>query len=209
MLESATQWIFDEPALHQGALIMFSRLATLTAIAATVFALSACQTTSPYETAKNDGWSHFGEQPTVSGQTVALGAIGGDEQDVIIEGTVKEMCTTAGCWLVLTDDGGNEVFVTTDHKFFLPRNATNHHVVAHGHAKMMEVSVEQLRHLAKDAGKSPEEIAEITEPEMQVKFVADSIFIEGRDLEKPYEPAAAAEACEEAHEGEDHGHDHE
>jgi len=85
-------------------------------------------------------------------------------------------------------DGDDEMFVRfQDYAFFVPRNAAGHNVVMHGTAQLQTTSVEELRHYAQDAGKSPEEIAAITEPETRVTFFADSVYIEGAGLAAPHQ----------------------
>ena len=45
-----------------------------------------------------------------------------------------------------------------------------------------------LRHIAEEQGQSPEEIAKITKPQQQLEIIADKVYIQGEDLEKPYKP---------------------
>ena len=79
---------------------MLSRMC-LSMLAAGLMVLAGCQATgtgTPYATAQKEGWNHYGEKPQSVGQYVALGAIQGDEQDIVVEGTITETCTTSGCW---------------------------------------------------------------------------------------------------------------
>ena len=155
-------------------------------LAATV-TLAGCQSSNPMTTAKNEGWSHYGEQVRPQGDVVSLGALGGGETQVIVTGTITEICQTKGCWMKIHDDEGNELFVKfKDYSFFMPRNASGRRVVLHGWAEMVEASVDELRHYAEDAGQSAEEIAMITEPEQRVTFHADSVYIQGRGLDAPH-----------------------
>jgi hypothetical protein len=165
---------------------MMQRITTLVLAAVAATALTACQTTTPMETASIDGWNHYGMSGRDSGPTVALGAMAGDESNVITEGTIVDVCPKKGCWMRVVD-GDDELFVRfQDYSFFVPMNAAGHRVVMHGTAVTQMMSVEELRHYAEDAGKSPEEIAKITEPTEKVTFFADSVFIEGDDLDPPH-----------------------
>jgi hypothetical protein len=156
-------------------------------IAAACCALAACQTTTPMETARDGGWNHYGFDGRDTGPTVALGAVDGGESNVIVEGTIIDVCAKKGCWMGVKD-GDDELFVRfQDYAFFVPMNAAGHRVVMHGTALAQTASVEELRHYAEDAGKSPAEIAAITEPQTRVTFFADSVFIEGFDLDPPFE----------------------
>jgi hypothetical protein len=149
---------------------------------------AGCQSdgANPMKTAKSDGWAHYGMDDKEWGDTVALGAVSGDHTNVIVEGTITEVCQMKGCWMRVAD-GQNELFVRfQDYSFFVPMNAMGHDIVMHGTAVETELSVEELRHYAEDAGKSPEEIAAITEPQMRVTFYADSVYIAGPGLDAPH-----------------------
>ena len=57
------------------------------------------------------------------------------------------------------------------------RDVARSDVVLDGEAQLKETSVKQLQHYAKDAGKSKEEIAKITEPKKEVIFVAKGVLV--------------------------------
>jgi hypothetical protein len=172
-------------------------------VAALICAFAAgCQSTSPYAAAREEGWNHYGADPEVSGGLVALGAVKGDEQDITVKGTITNMCTTSGCWALINDDSGGELFVMCeDRGFHLPTNAIGHELVAHGDGHVNVTTVEQRRHFAEASGASPQEIQAITEPEYTIMLVADSVFIRGDDLKRAYTPEEAEEACEAAEGG--------
>ena len=160
-----------------------SRIGRLFAVLA--LTLTGCAST-PMETAANDGWNHYGAEGRDQGPTLALGALEGGESNVIVEGTITDVCAVKGCWMRVRD-GDEELFVRfQDYGFFVPRNAAGHRVAMHGTTVRQLTSVEELRHYAEDAGKSAEEIAAITEPEERVIFFADSVYIEGGDLDPPH-----------------------
>jgi hypothetical protein len=50
-------------------------------------------------------------------------------------------------------------------------------VVLNGKAEKKLVSVDELKHFAEDAKKSQQEIDAITQPEMQVKFMATGVLV--------------------------------
>lgn len=90
---------------------------------------------------------------------------------------INEVCSKKGCWMTLDMDGENEVMVRfKDYGFFMPLNAEGE-VIVNGKAYVSETSVEELRHYAEDAGKSPEEIAAITEPKRTYAFEADGVLL--------------------------------
>ncbi|MCH2021604.1 MAG: DUF4920 domain-containing protein [Saprospiraceae bacterium] len=94
-----------------------------------------------------------------------------------VEGKVTEVCQKAGCWLTLASEAGEELFVMTNHDFFVPLDIVGKTVVVDGNAFKSITSVAELQHYAEDEGKSAEEIAEITEPITEYKLVANGIVI--------------------------------
>jgi hypothetical protein len=163
-------------------------LRTISLLALAAASAVGCQSErlNPMKTARDGGWAHYGMQDKEWGPTVALGAVGGDDANVIVEGNIVDVCQMKGCWMRVSD-GEQELFVRfQDYGFFVPMNAAGHDVVMHGTAVEKELSVEELRHYAEDAGKSPQEIAAITEPETRVTFYADSVYIAGDGLDEPY-----------------------
>ena len=64
-----------------------------------------------------------------------------------------------------------------DYGFFVPKNSANHDATMRGWAYAETVSVaEQVEH-AKDAEASEEEIAQISEPKLNLTFMADGVVI--------------------------------
>lgn len=64
-----------------------------------------------------------------------------------------------------------------DYGFFVPLNADDSEAIVSGKAFVDVVSVEELKHYAKDAGKSAAEIAKITKPEITYSFLASGVYI--------------------------------
>ena len=59
----------------------------------------------------------------------------------------------------------------------MPLNAADQEAIVSGKAFVSETSVAQLKHYAKDGGQSEEEIAKITQPKVEYKFMADGVLI--------------------------------
>ena len=102
----------------------------------------------------------------------------GDTLRVSFASTINEVCQKKGCWMQVDLDQDKSSFVRfKDYGFFAPMNAGGHEVVMQGKAFVSVVSVDELQHYAKDAGKSEAEIAAITEPKVTFAFEADGIAI--------------------------------
>ena len=101
----------------------------------------------------------------------------GDTVSLKMTTKVNEVCQSKGCWMRL-DLGNEEVMVKfKDYGFFMPKNIAGKEVIVNGKAFVSEVSVEEQRHYAEDAGKPEDEIAAITEVEKTLSFEADGVLL--------------------------------
>jgi hypothetical protein len=146
-----------------------------------------CESTSSVHSPAGpaDGWHPFGgaEQSAPESTVKELRHY---EGKVSVEGSIIDVCQTMGCWLNIRDRNGDELFVMTkDHDYFIPRNAAGRPVRVVGSVRTDTFTVEELRHIAADAGKPPVEIAAITQPQTRTYFIADSVSIQGSGLDKP------------------------
>lgn len=107
-------------------------------------------------------------------QTMKLG----DTIPMKLTAEVSKVCQAKGCWMTLNTANGEEVMVKfKDYGFFVPKDISGKDVVINGNLFVEEVSVEDQRHLAKDEGKSQEEIASITAPKKSYGFLADGVLV--------------------------------
>lgn len=109
----------------------------------------------------------------------------GDTLNVKFTTKIDEVCQKKGCWIKVPLEGEKQSFVKfKDYAFFMPFNAAGSEIVLNGKAFKNEISVKELQHYAKDAGKSDEEIAKITEPKVTYSFLADGVLLEAKEDEK-------------------------
>ncbi len=95
-----------------------------------------------------------------------------------VSGKVTEVCLEKGCWMKIEKANGERMMVKfKDYGFFMPKNIIGKEVVLDGEARVKEVSVKQLQHYAKDAGKSEEEIKKIKEPKKELQFIAKGVLV--------------------------------
>ena len=101
-----------------------------------------------------------------------------DSLVIKLKGTITEVCQAKGCWMTL-DLGDNELLRVKfkDYGFFVPKNATGETVIIQGVAKKEIIGVDELKHLAEDAGKSERKINAIVKPEEAYVFVAEGVLI--------------------------------
>ncbi|MFL1895972.1 DUF4920 domain-containing protein [Aquimarina sp. 2-A2] len=102
----------------------------------------------------------------------------GDTIQLTLSSTVNSVCKSKGCWMKVNVNDSTEARVTfKDYGFFMPKDIENDTIIAQGKAFIAVSSVEDQKHFAEDAGKSEEEISQITQPEMTYSFIADGVLL--------------------------------
>jgi len=104
----------------------------------------------------------------------------GTTSEVIIDGKIIQTCPKKGCWVRMKVSESDTLMVRfKDYGFFVPKEGVEQkRILVRGFASMDTTSVEMLRHYAKDAGNSEEEILKINEPKYGVNFLANGVLIE-------------------------------
>ncbi|NJN27596.1 MAG: DUF4920 domain-containing protein [Cyclobacteriaceae bacterium] len=95
-----------------------------------------------------------------------------------VKGTILEVCQAKGCWMTMELDNGEIMRVKfKDYAFFVPKDAAGKSVVMEGTVSKELIDVYELKHLAKDAGKTKAEIDAIDQPGEELTFIADGVLI--------------------------------
>ena len=150
------------------------------------FALTSCKKeTVATENQKQDNYAFFGDSISdekalsndeMMAQFDKLKA--GDTLNVKFKSKIKNVCQKKGCWMTLVLPNEKEAFVKfKDYAFFIPKNAKDEEVVVNGKAFVSIESVEELKHYAKDEGKSQAAIDSIVSPKTTYSFMADGVLI--------------------------------
>jgi len=131
------------------------------------------------------GYKYFGAEITndnaISYDDLLTKLASVDSLETKVTGTVASVCQVKGCWANIISDKdpeGQKMFVKfKDYGFFLPLDCEGKKVTLRGKAYREITPVDELRHYAEDEGKSAEEIAAITEPIEELKFMADGVIL--------------------------------
>jgi hypothetical protein len=100
------------------------------------------------------------------------------EMKVRVTGVVENVCQAKGCWMKVTTAEGKTMRVTfKDYAFFVPKDIAGKTVTFEGKAMKSETSIDDLKHYAKDAGKTDAEISKITKSEFAINFEADGVIV--------------------------------
>lgn len=103
-----------------------------------------------------------------------------DSLDAVVYGTVKDVCQVKGCWMTVVSDADTSQVINVrfkDYGFFVPKDLSGVKIAMNGKAFSEMTPIDELKHYAEDAGKTPEEIELITDPEYQLKFYASGVKI--------------------------------
>ena len=105
-------------------------------------------------------------------------AQGDKAHDVVVHGTIEEVCQVKGCWMTLRTDYDGGMRVTfKDYGFFVPMDISGKSVYIKGVGMTQVTSVEEQIHYAEDVGESAEAIANIVAPLEENVFIASGVII--------------------------------
>tara|TARA_B100001287_G_scaffold178093_1_gene150162 strand:- start:1487 stop:1930 length:444 start_codon:yes stop_codon:yes gene_type:complete len=136
-----------------------------------IIALTACKSVEYFGT-------KFTDQNVVQYDSVKDRAFEEGSIMTSIEGTILETCPKRGCWMTMATQSDTVFVRFRNYGFFVPtEGAEGKTAIVQGDLFVDTISVRMLQHYAKDAGKSKEEIAKITEPELGLSFTADGVII--------------------------------
>jgi hypothetical protein len=129
--------------------------------------------------AQNPG-KHFGE-PFTDAKAVTLGdAMKNVEKyankQIKVEGEIRDVCQTKGCWLVVTD-GEHAMRVTFKaYSFFVPKDAVGKKVVLEGTVAKETIDEDRARHFAEES-KQKVDVSKIKGPQVTVTLIASGVQI--------------------------------
>ncbi|MCD6062550.1 MAG: Branched-chain amino acid aminotransferase [Flavipsychrobacter sp.] len=130
-----------------------------------------------------EGWTKYGQEFKIENvhtmRSLNKEMTGKNElPNIKLEGRISEVCQAEGCWMKLKNSEGEDVFVKfKDHAFLVPKDLSGRAAIVIGKAVRKEVSVDELRHLAEDAGASEAEIAKITSPKQELRIEAVGVMV--------------------------------
>lgn len=135
------------------------------------------------------GGAEFGQPMKLSGwDTVALSTVladvdAYDGRYMRVSGKVTAVCARKGCWMRMGTGRSDEtVFIKFNCPIegrLIPMEAIGRRAVVEGTIKVVEVSQDEARHYAEDAGKSAEEIAKIVGSQKELRMTSPSARVTG------------------------------
>ena len=100
-----------------------------------------------------------------------------DSVQLKVKGKIIDVCSKKGCWMTIELPNKQELMVRfKDYGFFVPLDSSGEAII-NGLAYINNTSVDELRHYAKDAGASINDIESIVEPKITYNFEADGVLL--------------------------------
>ena len=100
-----------------------------------------------------------------------------DSVQLKVKGKIIDVCSKKGCWMTIELPNKQELMIRfKDYGFFVPIDSSGE-VIINGLAYINNTSVDELRHYAKDAGASINDIESIVEPKITYNFEADGVLL--------------------------------
>ena len=156
-------------------------------LALAVFSMIACKKTEIKEEAivAPEKFQSFGDSITTEGAITKEELLAkfetlkeGDTIELKFRSEIKDVCQKKGCWMNMNLSNDKNAFVRfKDYGFFMPFNAAGSEAIVNGKAFISVESVDELKHYAKDAGKSQVAIDSITEPKVSYSFLSNGVLI--------------------------------
>jgi len=156
-------------------------------VAIAVFSMIACKKEEVKEVAevKTENFKTFGDSISADGVISKEDLLAkyetlkeGDTIEVKFRSEIKDVCQKKGCWMNMSLNEDKNAFVRfKDYGFFMPLNAAGSEAIVNGKAFVSVETVDELKHYAKDAGKSQAAIDSITEPKVSYSFLSNGVLI--------------------------------
>jgi hypothetical protein len=100
------------------------------------------------------------------------------EMPVVVKGTVAEVCKSEGCWLMLKNEGGEDLYIDiAGKKFHLTPDIEGKTVAVKGVLTKEPISIEEVKQMAREAGKTEAEVNAITSIKDDIAMEATGLIV--------------------------------
>lgn len=97
-------------------------------------------------------------------------------KEVILKGTVADVCQAMGCWMTLSADG-KTTRIKTEHEFFLPKDVAGREAIVSGKFMISEISEEDAKHFNDESKNPTVKTEDIKGPQKAFEMSATGIVI--------------------------------
>ncbi len=152
-------------------------------------------------------WHYYGAELTKNDiMTVSKAVEQIDElidQAIVVQGVIKEVCQSRGCWMVVEENGKSIRVRFADYGYFVPWESAGKEVRMQGTLNIHTVSEEQARHWAEEADDPEVKPEDIHGEQEVIMMMADGVAIKGGTPISPEQQAVIDGEVDT-----DHEHDH-
>jgi hypothetical protein len=156
-------------------------------------------------------WKSYGDVITLKKTTSLAEVLKNQKQfekkEVLVEGTISEVCENKGCWMVV-DAGDKHVRVEfKDYGFFVPWGSEKKKIKMQGMIETKIVSAKAAEHMAGEMKNPPVDKDKLNTDQTITVFTASAIAIKGGgQISTEQQAAIDGKKQIEGHEHEDHDH---
>ena len=98
--------------------------------------------------------------------------------DAKLKAKVTDVCQMKGCWMKIEIGDEKDIMVNfKDYSFFVPKNIIGKEVIVSGEAFKRNISVDELKHYARDRGENESAISLIVEPKEIYSLTAKGVIL--------------------------------
>lgn len=98
----------------------------------------------------------------------------GNEDTLLIEGTVTSVCQVKGCWMGFANETGDVRVTFKDYEFFVPFSIVGKTALVEGTLEKVTLSLKDSKHIVQDGGGDPDSV---TEPLVEYQMVATGVKV--------------------------------
>lgn len=105
------------------------------------------------QTAGSKDWTAYGKKMKAAkfvSVAEALKDVPAEGKAIAVEGTITDVCTNKGCWLIMTDDAKQMRMQFEGYSFFVPWDAKGKKIKAEGMVKMKTIDEKAAKHWAEE-----------------------------------------------------------
>lgn len=95
-----------------------------------------------------------------------------------VQGKVMDVCSKKGCWMMITSGNITARVTFKDYGFFVPTSLKGKTVLVTGVLSVEELSEDEARHYAEDAGQSKEQIQAIKGTQKEYGIEATTVEVQ-------------------------------
>lgn len=99
-------------------------------------------------------------------------------ENVIVSGTITQVCQAEGCWLKLKNPEGEDILVKfKENTFTIPKDLVGRTVLVNGTAIHKTISIKEQIRLAEDAKAGKAEISKINSTKTEIRIESTGIIV--------------------------------